>query len=137
VDSEAPRFQWDEALRIVQRAEDTFNRGDVDAILGRYGDDVVIRFAGLAEITGKPAAERFLRARFARQNNYRLKKTLFMVAGLEIGATFSASWDDARTGKSMQGRGAEFWRYREGKLRLWDAAMSVWEAGSDPAAMFL
>ena len=65
-------FQWDEALKIVQRAEDTFNRGDVDAILGRYADDVVIRFAGIPEIRGKAAAEKFMRARFARQKNYRL-----------------------------------------------------------------
>jgi hypothetical protein len=41
-------FTRDEALKIVQRAEDTFNRGDVDAILGRYADDIVIRFAGIA-----------------------------------------------------------------------------------------
>ena len=60
-----------------------------------------------------------------------------MVQGLNIGATYSASWDDAKTGKAMQGRGAEFWRYREGKLILWDAAMNVWEAGADVAAMFL
>jgi hypothetical protein len=38
--SRAPGFQWDEALKIVQRAEDTFNRGDVDAILNRYAEDV-------------------------------------------------------------------------------------------------
>jgi nuclear transport factor 2 (NTF2) superfamily protein len=133
----AQGFQWDEALNIVQRAEDTFNRCDVDAILNRYAEDVVIRFAGLPEIQGKAAAERFLRARFARQNNYRLKKTLFMVDGFKIGATYSASWEDARTGKPMLGRGAEFWRYRDGKLKLWDAAMTVWEAGVDPSAIFL
>jgi hypothetical protein len=55
--------------------------------------------------------------------NYRLKKTLFMVEGLEIGASYSASWEDARTGLAMLGRGAGFWRYRDGKLQLWDAAM--------------
>ena len=55
--------------------------------------------------------------------NYRLKKTLFMVEGLEIGASYSASWEDARTGLAMLGQGAEFWRYRDGKLQLWDAAM--------------
>ena len=81
--SRAPGFQWDEALKIVQRAEDTFNRGDVDAILNRYAEDVIIRYAGLLEIWGRVSAERFLRARFARQNNYRLKKTLFMVEGLQ------------------------------------------------------
>jgi ketosteroid isomerase-like protein len=42
-------FDWDEALNIVQRAEESFNRGDVEAILGRYADDVVIRFAGAPE----------------------------------------------------------------------------------------
>jgi nuclear transport factor 2 (NTF2) superfamily protein len=133
----AQGFQWDEALNIVQRAEDTFNRGDVDAILSRYAEDVVIRFAGLPEIQGKAAAERFLRARFARQNKYRLKKTLFMVDGFKIGATYSASWEDARTSKPMLGRGAEFWQYRDAKLQLWDAAMNVWEAGADPSTMFL
>jgi len=133
----AQGFQWDEALNVVQRAEDTFNRGDVDAIVNRYAADVVIRFAGLPEIQGKAAAERFLRARFARQNNYRLKKTLFMVEGFKIGATYSASWEDTRTGKAMRGRGAEFWQYRDAKLQLWDAAMTFWEAGVDPSTMFL
>jgi nuclear transport factor 2 (NTF2) superfamily protein len=82
MDVAAPGFQWDGALKIVQRAEDTFNRGGVDAILNRYAEDVIpIRWSsGNPE---KASAERFLRARFARQNNYRLKKTLFMVAGLQ------------------------------------------------------
>jgi len=130
-------FQWDEALAIVQRAEDTFNRGDIDAILGRYADDIVIRFAGLPKIMGKAAAEKFLRARFARQKNYRLKKTLFMVEGFKIGATYTASWDDAKTGKPMLGRGVELWEYRDGKLALWEASLNVWQAGTDLSATFL
>jgi nuclear transport factor 2 (NTF2) superfamily protein len=121
----------------VQRAEDTFNRGDVDAILGRYADDVVIRFAGIPEIRGKAAAEKFLRARFARQKNYKLKKTLFMVEGLKLGATYTASWEDTKTGKQMLGDGVEFWQYRDGKLVLWEAALNIWEAGTDNATMFL
>jgi nuclear transport factor 2 (NTF2) superfamily protein len=138
MDVAAPRgFDRDEALKIVQRAEDTFNRGDVEAILGRYADDVVIRFAGLPEISGKSAAESFLRARFARQRNYRLKKTLFMVEGFKIGATYTASWEDVKTGKRMQGHGAEFWQYRDGKLALWEAALNVWEVGTDASAMFV
>jgi nuclear transport factor 2 (NTF2) superfamily protein len=130
-------FTRDEALKIVQRAEDTFNRGDVDAILGRYADDIVIRFAGIAEISGKEAAEKFLRARFARQKNYRLKKTLFMVEGFKIAATYTVRWDDAKTGKEMHGRSVELWQYRDGKLVLWEASLNVWQAGADNAAMFL
>jgi nuclear transport factor 2 (NTF2) superfamily protein len=137
MDVTAQGFHWEEALKIVQRAEDSFNRGDVDAILSRYAEDIVIRFSGLPEIRGKAAAEKFLRARFARQYNYRLKKTLFMVAGFKIGATYSAAWEDARTGKPMLGRGAEFWQYRDAKLQLWDAAMTVWETGADPSTMFV
>ncbi|MGO8800123.1 MAG: nuclear transport factor 2 family protein [Roseiarcus sp.] len=130
-------MDWNEALQVVQRAEDTFNRGDVEAILNRYAEDVVIRFAGIPEIRGKTAAGEFLRARFARQKGYRLKKTLFMVEGDKIGATYAASWEDARTGKSMLGHGAEFWRYRDGKLAYWEAALNVWEAGADASAAFL
>jgi nuclear transport factor 2 (NTF2) superfamily protein len=81
-DIAAPGFQWDGAVKIVQRAEDTFNRGGVDAILNRYAEDVIpIRVSsGNPE---KASAEGFLRARLARQNNFRLKKTLFMVEGLQ------------------------------------------------------
>jgi uncharacterized protein len=130
-------FTRAEARKIVQRAQDTFNRGDIDAILSRYADGIVIRFAGIPEIRGKPAAETFLRARFARQKSYRLKKALFMVDGFKIGATYTVSWRDAKTGKEMHGRGVEFWQYRNGKLILWEASLNVWEAGADPSAMFL
>jgi hypothetical protein len=41
MDVAAPGFQWDGALKIVQRAEDTFNRSGVDAILNRYAEDVI------------------------------------------------------------------------------------------------
>jgi uncharacterized protein len=129
-------FTRDEARLIVQRAEDTFNRGDIDAILNRYADDIVIRFAGIPEIKGKTAAEQFLRARFARQKNYRVNKTLFMVDDFKIGATYTVSWDDAKTGKAMHGRGVELWQYRDGKLILWDAALNVWEVGADNSTMF-
>jgi hypothetical protein len=36
----------------------------------------------------------------------------------------------------MQGFGAEFWEYRDGKLALWECALHVWEHGTDPAATF-
>ncbi|MDE2283901.1 MAG: DUF1348 family protein [Hyphomicrobiales bacterium] len=97
----------------------------------------MIRFAGIPEIKGKAAAEKFLRARFARQKNYRLKKTLFMVDGFKIGATYTTSWEDVKTGKRMHGHGAEFWQYRDGKLALWEAALHIRETGTDPSTMFL
>ena len=130
-------FSWDEAAQIVQRAQDTFNRGDINAILSRYADDIVIRFAGIPDIKGKAAAEKFIRARLAREKNYKVKKTLFMVSGFKIGATFTNSWEDAKTGKQTIGRGVEFWEYRDGKLILWDAALNIWEKGTDTTDTFL
>jgi hypothetical protein len=62
---------------------------------------------------------------------------LLMVEGNRIGATYTVSWDDAKTGRHMQGFGAEFWQYANGKLALWECALHVWERGTDPAATYI
>lgn len=123
----------DEALRLVQLAEDSFGNGDAGTIVAGYADDVVIRFADVPEIKGKAAAEKFLQTRFARQQNYRLKKTLRMLEGNMIGNFWEGTWEDARTGKKMRGRGTEFWTMREGKVAVWEATFNVWEDGGGPA----
>ena len=117
------------ALKLVKKVEDIFGRGDVEAILDGYTDDVVIRFADVPEIRGKAAAEKFLRARFARQRNYRLKKDLRMLEGDMLGNYWDGEWEDAVTGKTMCGRGTEFWTIRDGKVALWEATFNVWEKG--------
>jgi nuclear transport factor 2 (NTF2) superfamily protein len=117
------------ALKLVKDAEDFFARGDVEAILHGYTDDIVIRFADVPEIRGKEAAERFLRARFARQRNYRLRKVLRVLEGNMMGNFWDGTWDDAKTGKKMQGRGTEFWTIRDGKVAVWEATFNVWEQG--------
>lgn len=120
------------ALAMVRRAEETFGNRDVESILDGFTDDVVIRFADLPELQGKTAAEKFLRARFARQDNYRLTKTLRMLSGNMIGNYWEGDWDDPRTGKKMKGRGTEFWTVRDGKVAVWEAAFNVWEDGAGP-----
>jgi nuclear transport factor 2 (NTF2) superfamily protein len=120
------------ALKLVQRVEDIFARGDVDAIMAGYTDDIVIRFADIPEIRGKAAAEKFLRARFARQRNYRLRKVLRMLEGNMLGNYWDGEWEDAQTGKTMCGRGTEFWTIRDGKVALWEATFNVWEKGGKP-----
>jgi nuclear transport factor 2 (NTF2) superfamily protein len=117
------------ALKLVKDAEDFFGRSDVEAILRGYTDDIVIRFADVPEIRGKEAAERFLRARFARQRNYRLRKVLRVLEGNMIGNFWDGTWEDAKTGKKMQGRGTEFWTIRDGKVAVWEATFNAWEQG--------
>lgn len=125
------------ALEMVRQAEKNFGSGAVEAILDGFTDNVVIRFADLPEMRGKADAERFLRSRFARQQNYELTKTLRMVSGNMIGNFWEGTWNDARTGKKMRGRGTEFWTVQGDKVAVWEATFNVWQDGADPATPIL
>jgi nuclear transport factor 2 (NTF2) superfamily protein len=131
-----PAITWDEAEQMLRRSEDRFQRGDVEALISRYADDIVIRYADLPEIRGKLAAERFMRARFARQKDYRLTKVLFLVAGQKIGNSWTGSWIDVPTGRQMAGRGIELLELRGGKVVRWEAAFNVWEVGNEAATRY-
>lgn len=125
------------AASLVQATEDNFARADVPAILAGFTEDVIIRFADLPEMHGLAEAEKFLRARFARQKNYRLKKSLRMVEGSMIGNFWEGDWEDAKTGKAMRGRGTEFWTLQDGKVAVWEATFNVWEPAAGSAVPIL
>jgi nuclear transport factor 2 (NTF2) superfamily protein len=125
------------AIRMVREVERAFSSADISAILDSFTDDVVIRFADISEIRGKVDAERFLRARFARQSNYTLSKSLRMVEGDMIGNFWEGDWDDVQTRQKMRGRGTEFWTLRDGKIALWEATFNVWQDGRAPVTPIL
>ena len=127
-----PQVTREQALAMVKGAERDFGSANVESIMSGYTDDIVIRFADVPEIRGKEQAEKFLRARFARQKNYRLTKVLRMLQGNMIGNYWDGEWEDAQTGKKMMGRGTEFWTVRDGKVALWEATFNVWEKGGKP-----
>ncbi len=120
------------AMRMVGEAERAFGSADIEACLGAFTDDVVVRFADIPEICGKAGLERFLRARFARQRNYRLTKHLRMVDDDKVGSLWEGDWEDAQTGQKMRGRGIEFWTVRDGKISVWEAVFNVWKDGGGP-----
>ena len=126
-------MDWDEATRLVRTVEDAFGSADFAAIEQGFTEDAVARFADFPEMTGRDAIMRFLRARFARTQNYRLKKTLRCLMGDTLANTWDATWRDEQTGKPMQGRGTEIWIVREGRVTLWDATFNAWEKGGPPA----
>ena len=126
-------MDWDTAKRLVQDVEDAFGAADLTRIEQGFTEDAVTRFADFPEMQGRDAIMRFLTARFARTKDYRLKKTLRCLMGDVIGNTWDATWEDARTGKPMRGRGTEFWVVRDGRIALWDATFNVWEKGGPPA----
>lgn len=95
----------DEAKRLVQEVEDAFGAGDLDRIAEGFTEDAAARFTDFPEKRGRAAIRSFLRARFARTRGYRLKKTLHVLMDDRLANTWDASWEDARTGKPMVGRG--------------------------------
>jgi nuclear transport factor 2 (NTF2) superfamily protein len=126
----------EEATRMVQDVQDAYNAADVERIVAGFTDDVVIRFGDVPEIRGKDEAEKFIRARFARIKDYKLRKTLRAVMGNVVGVYWDGTWEDLKTGKLMNVRGTEFWTVRDGKVADWEATVNVWEAGKQPANSF-
>lgn len=122
----------EQALAMVAAAQRNFGSGNVPEIIAGFTDDVVIQFAEVPELRGKAAAEKFLKARFARQKDYRLTKTLRMLQGNMIGNFWDGEWTDAQTGARMKGRGTEFWTVVGGKVALWEATFNVWDADAGP-----
>ena len=124
---------WDAAQRLVQDVEDAFGAADLVRIEHGFTEDAVALFADFPEMHGREAIMRFLRARFARTKGYKLKKTLRVLMDDLLANTWDATWEDAKTGNPMQGRGTEIWRVRDGRIALWDATFNAWEQGGPPS----
>lgn len=124
---------WDEASGLVRAVEDAFAAADLERIAQGFTEDAVARFADFPEMHGRDAIMRFLTARFARTKGYRLQKRLHVLMGDMLANTWDASWEDARTGKQMLGRGTEIWRMQGDRIALWDATFNAWEKGGPPS----
>jgi nuclear transport factor 2 (NTF2) superfamily protein len=133
VDNDNFVLTWTEARELVQGVEDAFNAADLTAIASGFTEDAIARFADFPEMHGRPEIMTFLTARFARTLGYKLVKKLQVLTGNRLANTWDASWTDARTGKSMLGRGTEIWILRGRRIAVWDATFNVWEKGGPPA----
>jgi nuclear transport factor 2 (NTF2) superfamily protein len=132
VDSDDFVLTWTEARNLVQAVEDMFAAADLAAIATGFTEDAVARFADFPEMHGRAEIMAFLTARFARTSRYKLTKTLQALTGNRLANTWTATWTDAKTGKSMLGRGTEIWVMRGRQIALWDATFNVWEEGGAP-----
>ena len=124
---------WIEARHIVQAVEDAFAAADLAAIAEGFTEDAVARFADFPEMHGRAEIMRFLTARFARTQGYKLTKTPRVLMGNRIANTWDATWTDAVTGKAMVGRGTEIWDMRGRQIAVWDATFNVREQDGPPA----
>jgi nuclear transport factor 2 (NTF2) superfamily protein len=128
------RWSRAQANALLRAVEDMFHRRDVDALVHGFTEDCVFRFAEQPEQRGRGALRAFFTARLSRQRSYRLEKTLLALEGNVLTNLWVGSWEDARTGKRMTGRGLEVWKMRDGMIAEWDAAFNVWEQDGAPTS---
>jgi nuclear transport factor 2 (NTF2) superfamily protein len=124
---------FDDARAVMERAERLLNAGDVSGVMKTFTSDVIVRFADFPETTGRPPLEAFMRARFARQRNYRLQKQLRSVSGNVIVCSWDAEWEDGNDGRQMEGRGIEILTMQGNEVAKWETTFNVWGKGDAPA----
>jgi nuclear transport factor 2 (NTF2) superfamily protein len=112
----------------LKRYEELFSRGDVEAILEGFTDDVRVRYGAYPPFVGKHDLRDLLRQRFARIRDYRLSKRLEFISAPRFAASWTGSWVDAGSLTHMNVYGLEFLTVRGGQFCEWSAAVTVWPA---------
>lgn len=115
-----PPFTREGAKAMVRYCEESWNTCDAEIAGAGYTEDTRWRYRDQF-LAGRPAILEFLRTRFKRAKNYRLKKSLGSFAGNVISARFVSEWQDAETGQCYRTFGNEHWEFdAEGKMYLQD-----------------
>lgn len=132
IPKQATAEDWETAREFMKRAEQAFTAGDKETILDLFDDNVLVVFADFPPIHGREAYGRFLDARLARQLDYRPLTTIRTVVANVIGASWDATWTDARTKLPMRGRGCEFVTIEQGKIIEFIVCFNAWDEATGP-----
>ena len=104
-----PPFTEETARQKVQLAEDAWNSRDPERVALAYTPDTEWR--NRAEfLNGRAEVVEFLRRKWAREHDYRLKKTLWAFTGNRIAVRFEYEFHDD-TGQWCRGHGNENWEF--------------------------
>src|SRR5271166_3452315 len=95
----------EEAEAIVKHVESLFMPWNIDALVGGFTDDCVVRFGTVPEFRGREALRAFFTARSAKQKGYRLKKSFRTLMNDTITNVWDGEWEDAESGVPMRGFG--------------------------------
>jgi nuclear transport factor 2 (NTF2) superfamily protein len=99
------------ALRKVQMAEDAWNSRDPERVALAYSPDS--RWRNRTEfLTGREEIKAFLRRKWARELDYRLKKILWGFRENRIAVSFEYEWHDD-SGQWFRSYGNELWEFDE------------------------
>jgi nuclear transport factor 2 (NTF2) superfamily protein len=118
-----PPFTEERARQKVQAAEDAWNSCDPARVALAYTVDSEWRNRD-EFFTGREAIERFLERKWAREQEYRLRKELWCFTGNRISVRFEYESRDP-DGRWWRSHGNEHWEFDEhGLMRRRDASIN-------------
>jgi nuclear transport factor 2 (NTF2) superfamily protein len=106
-----PPFDLDSALAKVQAAEDAWNTRDPHKVALAYTEDSVWRNRDVF-LTGREQIAEFLTAKWERELDYVLRKSLWSFHENRIAVRFQYEWHDA-AGRWFRSYGNELWEFDE------------------------
>ncbi|GAA1253936.1 nuclear transport factor 2 family protein [Kitasatospora nipponensis] len=104
-----PPFTEATARQKVQAAEDAWNSRDPERVALAYTEDSQWRNRDVF-LTGRAEITAFLRAKWERELDYRLRKELWSFTGNRISVRFEYEWHDA-SGRWWRSYGNEQWEF--------------------------
>ncbi len=106
-----PPFTLEKALAKVKAAEDAWNSRDPERVALAYTEDSDWR--NRAEfLRGREAIKAFLRRKWAKELDYRLRKELWGFRENRIAVSFEYEWHDEK-GQWYRSYGTELWEFDE------------------------
>jgi uncharacterized protein len=119
-----PPFTEETARLKIQLAENAWNTRDPERVALAYTEDSEWRNRDVF-LRGRPAIVEFLRAKWAREFDYRLRKELWAFTGNRISVRFEYESHD-QAGQWWRSHGNEHWEFDEqtGLMRRRDASIN-------------
>lgn len=118
-----PPFDASKAHAKVKAAEDAWNSREPERVALAYTEDSVWRNRD-EFITGRSAIEAFLRRKWARELDYRLRKSLWAFDERRIAVRFQYEWHDEQ-GQWYRSYGNELWEFDDnGLMRRREASIN-------------
>src|ERR1700712_3264716 len=119
-----PPFTLGTAIQKVQAAEDAWNSRDPERVSLAYTEDSVWRNRDVF-VTGRPEIVAFLTAKWARELDYVLRKSLWTFATNRIAVRFQYEWHDT-AGQWFRSYGNELWEVdNEGLMGRREASINA------------
>ena len=118
-----PPFDLASATTKVQAAEDAWNTRDPHRVSLAYTEDSQWRNRDVF-LTGRAAIVEFLTAKWERELDYVLRKSLWSYRGDRIAVRFQYEWHDA-AGRWFRSYGNELWEFDDrGLMRRREASIN-------------